>query len=597
MGNLDSYRKLRYKIPRQTTAWRIYGQGMQNFGDTAVSKDAWHRDTKYPNARHPADIPVLEPKDDEILVRSDAVGLCFSDTKIIKFGENHPRLQGRNLKSEPVIPGHEVALTVVKAGKKWEGTYRPGGKYIIQADVFYKGKAEGYGYLLPGGLAGYGILGKEVLEGDAGSYLIPVKNKDISYSAAALVEPWACVVAAYRIMRRDSIKKGGNLIFLGNGSENRWTFEALFSGGVPKSVGLLGIGNRTKKAITAALSGKPVEIYEEASGDIGAASQKRTDGNGFDDIILLGETDERVLAQAADSMCRYGIMNYMASTDAPQWTDVDAGKIHYDRISFVGDLGSDVSRPYTENLDSSMKGESVLLFGAGGPMGQMHVHLAVEKDPPPAVIVATDIADKRIEVLSDLFERRAEQRGITFRTFNPSAYSDKDQYRKAIVDTNAGRLFDYVVCLAAIPAVIEEASSYLCQSSILNIFAGVSKGTVTKLNLKEVASKSVRWIGSSGSGVEDMEYTLHQVEQGKLDTNISVAAVSGMSDVWNGIDAVRTGSFPGKIVVYPHIEDLALTSLGELRVRYPEIGELLDEKGGWTKEAEEKLLEKFLSVQ
>jgi threonine dehydrogenase-like Zn-dependent dehydrogenase len=587
MDNLDRYRMLEYSIPDRTTAWKIYGQGMENFGDIAVSEET----------RHPSEIPVREPKDDEILVRSDAVGLCFSDTKIIKFGENHPRLQGRNLKKEPVIPGHEVALTVVKAGKKWKGTYRPGEKYIIQADVFYKGRAESYGYRLPGGLSGYGILGKEVLEGDAGSYLIPIKSDEISYSAAALVEPWACVVAAYRITRRDSIKGGGNLLFIGNGYEGyRWSFETLFTGGVPKTVGMLGVGAAAKQAITTLLADNDVKLYEEEGNDIRLIAKQRTGGDGFDDIILLGETDETVIEQAADSMCMYGILNYMADTDSPQWTKIDAGKIHYDRISFVGGLGNDVSKPYRETLDYSLKGEGVLLFGAGGPMGQMHVHLAVEKDPPPSVIVATDIADERIDALHSQFKRRADQRGITFRTLNPTKYSNKEEYRDAIMEINGGSLFDYVVCLAAIPAVIEEASSYLGRGAILNIFAGVSKGTMTKLNLKEVARRSVRWIGSSGSLLEDMEYTLRQVEKGKLDTNISVAAVSGMNDVWNGIEAVRTGSFPGKIVVYPHIENLDLTSLGKLKERFPEVGALFNENGGWTKTAEEKLLEILVRI-
>jgi len=579
MDNFERYRKLDYAVPERTTAWRIYGQGMENFGD----------------AKSPTVIPVPEPKDDEILVRNDAVGLCFSDTKIIKFGENHPRLQGRNMKKKPVIPGHEVSLTVMKAGKKWKQQYKPGEKYIIQADIFYKGKSESYGYRLPGGLSGYGILGREVLEGDAGSYLIPIKSDETSYSAAALVEPWGCVVAAYRITHRDSIKHGGNLIFIGNGSdENRWDFSSLFREKLPKTVGLLGIGERTKESIKEAVSGREVEIYEEAGDDIREVVRRRTDGSGFDDIILLGETDETTLAQAADSMCMYGIMNYMAGSDTPQRTDIDAGKIHYDRISFVGGMGKDVLRPYRDNNDYSLRGEGVLLLGAGGPMGQMHVHLAIEKDPPPKVIVATDIADERIDALHDLFDKRAAQRGITFSSFNPAKYKDKREYRRAILDTNTGRLFDYVVCLAAIPAVIEEASSYAGRGAVLNIFAGVSKGTVAKLDLKDVAGKSVRWIGSSGSGVEDMKHTLRQVEQRLLDTNISVAAVSGMNDVWNGIEAVRTGSFPGKIVVYPHIENLDLISLCDLKDRYPDIGALLTENGGWTKAAEEKLLDKFL---
>jgi threonine dehydrogenase-like Zn-dependent dehydrogenase len=153
-----------------------------------------------------------------------------------------------------------------------------------------------------------------------------------------------------------------------------------------------------------------------------------------------------------------------------------------------------------------------------------------------------------------------------------------------------------VVCLAAIPAVIEQSASYLGDHAVLNIFAGVSRGTIVKLDIKDVVAKSARYIGSSGSSLEDMVYTLRRVEKNGLDTNNAVAGVSGMNDVWNGIDAVRTGSFPGKIVVYPHIRKLELTSLDELAVRYPRIGALLTESGGWTREAEQKLLDELLDI-
>lgn len=158
-------------------------------------------------------------------------------------------------------------------------------------------------------------------------------------------------------------------------------------------------------------------------------------------------------------------------------------------------------------------------------------------------------------------------------------------------------LFDYVVCLAAIPAVIEDAASYLGKSAIFNIFAGVSKGTIVNFNIKEAATNAVRYIGSSGSSLSDMEYTLRKVEYAELETNSSVAGISGMNDVWDGIDAVRTGSFPGKIIVYPHIKHMDLVSLKDLKEKYPKIGAHLSDSGKWTKEAEHALLNEMLDLE
>jgi len=577
MEKLKRYKNLDYEIPHTSLAWRIYGKRMENFGDN----------------KRPVEIQIPEPGDDEILVRSDAVGLCFSDTKIIKFGSDHPRLQGRDLQKEPVIPGHEVALTVVKVGKNRQKQYRPGERFIIQADIRYKGTKPSYGYVLPGGLSQYGIIGKQALDGDGKSYLIPLKNQNIGYSELALVEPWACVVAAYRISHRHGIKKDGNILITGSGNDTKqWVFNNLFSENLPDTVVLRDIGQQTQDAVMKALSGRNVKIKTE-KGPIEKLADTYTGGKGFDDIILLGDSSDDVVESASSCLSASGILNYMASSDKPQVVHIDAGKTHYDVTAIIGSLGTDVHAPYSENPDYTIKGGSVLMIGAGGPMGQMHVQLSIDSKKPPERIIATDIDDKRLNTLRNKFTQHARVKGVEYHVVNPKSHKDPDAYREEVLRLNNGSLFDYVVCLAAIPAVIEDAASYLGEKSVLNIFAGVSKGTIVNLNIKDTVTKAVRYIGSSGSGLDDMEITLRKLESGELDTNNSVAGISGMNYVWKGIDAVRTGSFPGKIVVYPHIRNIDLISLEELREKYPNIGSRLSKNGKWTKDAEEALLEEF----
>ncbi len=581
MSKLEKYKKLDYEIPQTSLAWRIYGKGMENFGDN----------------KRTVEITLPEPGDDEILVRSDAVGLCFSDTKIIKFGSGHPRLQGRNLKKDPVIPGHEVALTVVKSGKNRRIQYKPGDRFIIQADIRYKGTKPSYGYVLPGGLSQYGVIGKEALDGDGRSFLIPLINQNIGYSELALVEPWACVVAAYRITHRLGIKNGGTMLITGGGNDTKhWSFGTLFSENTPETIVLRDIATQTKDTVTKAVSGTSTTITVKNE-PIEKLITAYTGGKGFDDIILLGDSPDEDVESAASGLSVNGILNYMASSDNMQVVRIDAGKTHYDVTAIIGSLGNDVQAPYSENPDYTIKGGNVLMIGAGGPMGQMHVQLAMDSKTPPKRIIATDIDDKRLDTLKNKFTRHAEEKGIEYHVVNPKSFSTVDAYREEVLRLNNSRLFDYVVCLAAIPAVIEDAASYLGEKSVLNIFAGVSKGTIVNLNIKDTVTKSVRYIGSSGSGLDDMEITLRKLESGELDTNNSVAGVSGMNDVWKGIDAVRTGSFPGKIVVYPHIQNLDLISLEELREKYPKAGSLLSKNGKWTKEAEDALLEELTDLQ
>lgn len=591
MSNVKKFKKVSHTIPEKSKAWRIYGKGMENFGDN----------------RGPTEIPVPEPKDDELLVRNDAIGLCFSDTKIIKFGPDHPRIRGRDLKKNPVIPGHEVALTVVRVGKDRQRDYKVGERYIIQADVRYKGAMPSYGYVLPGGLSQYGIIGKEVLDGDDGSYLIPLYNRKLGYSELALVEPWGCVVAAYRITHRRGIADGGVMLIAGNGKDEKaWDFSALLQESKPARVVLLDVGTDTQERIQDIIhggiqrgggpKGAPTEILQERGSKVKELSSRYTDGKGFDDIIILGDAADRFVEEAGDSLCAHGILNYMVSSPKEQTVSIDAGKVHYDVIAFIGGTGTDVSAPYTENPDYTIKGGSVLMIGAGGPMGQMHIKLAMEQKKPPNLIIATDIDDQRVETLREKFETLARNKGIAFHVLNPGRFSDHAAYRKHIIELNGGRLFEYVVCLAAIPSVIEDAASYLGDRAVLNIFAGVSKGTIVKLNVKEVAAKAVRFIGSSGSSIDDMEYTLRKLEKGDLDTNSSAAGICGMNDVWRGVDAVRTGSFAGKIIVYPHIRDLDLISMKELKERFPKVGNLLSQGSEWNREAEEAFLEEMLDL-
>ena len=113
----------------------MYGAGVESIG-----KD---------NAPEAFEVP--EPGADQLLVRIDAVGLCFSDVKLINQGGAHPKLYNRDLKIEPTRLGHEATLTVVKVGEQLEGQFKPGERYAMQPDIYQNGKSTAYGYTVPGG--------------------------------------------------------------------------------------------------------------------------------------------------------------------------------------------------------------------------------------------------------------------------------------------------------------------------------------------------------------------------------------------------------------------------------------------------------------
>ncbi len=91
-------------------------------------------------------------------MRVDAVGMCFSDVKLIKQGGEHPKLYHRDLKTNPTRLGHEATLTVMKVGKNLQGQYHVGQRLALQPDIYDRdGRSTAYGYTIPGGLIQYHV--------------------------------------------------------------------------------------------------------------------------------------------------------------------------------------------------------------------------------------------------------------------------------------------------------------------------------------------------------------------------------------------------------------------------------------------------------
>jgi threonine dehydrogenase-like Zn-dependent dehydrogenase len=154
--------------------------------------------------------------------------------------------------------------------------------------------------------------------------------------------------------------------------------------------------------------------------------------------------------------------------------------------------------------------------------------------------------------------------------------------------------FDDVVVLAPIPAVIADAATHVATNGVMNVFAGVVRGTETLLDLSDVYLKHVRTIGHSGSIMTDMRLTLDKVLSSELLTNRSVAAVGSLSAAYPGLQALKDATYPGKVVIYPNIKELPLTSLPGLKEKLPTVYAKLANGREWTNEAEAEFLRVML---
>jgi threonine dehydrogenase-like Zn-dependent dehydrogenase len=266
--------------------------------------------------------------------------------------------------------------------------------------------------------------------------------------------------------------------------------------------------------------------------------------------------------------------------------------VHYNRWVYVGGPGPDIARVYNDvPVRSSLKpGGRAWFVGAGGPMGRMHVQRAIQLAEGPSTIVCTDISDLRLEDLCVSFEAEAAAKGIEWLCLNPM---NEETYAAGMAPFKECG-FDDIIVLAPVPAVISDAATYLGPKGVMNVFAGVARGTMADLDLSDAFMKDARVIGHSASSIDDLRLMLSQAESGDLSPNRSVAAVGSLGAARDGLQSVQDTTFPGKVVIFPQIKDMPLTPLPELKEVLPSVYAKLKDGREWTVEAEEEFLRLML---
>lgn len=545
--------------------WPLYGEGFDNLG-----RD--HQPVRW-------DVP--KPGADELLVRIDAIGLCFSDVKLVRAGQQHPRVVSKDLKADPVIPGHEAVMTVVAAGTKVKSKFKPGDRFIIQADIYVKGVNLAYGYAINGGMAQYSLIDQRVLSGDEGCYLLPLSDK-VPVAVAALIEPWTCVIASYMIEHRSAPQAGGRmLVAMEPGHTTPYTFGTDAQRLAPATIDCLDVNAATAAALRRAFPSAALNPLRELPC-----------GMAYDDIVLCG-VQTRALGE---TLCRSGAGNALISlvgdSAGERWS-FDVGSIHYKGWFYQGTPGSDIAAAYGRNVRSTLrKGGACWLPGGAGAMGQMHTQLAVENPDGPGRILVTDLDSTRIRKMLALLEPAIQRRRIEFKALNPKDFPSETAFMEA-VHAFAPAGFDDIVMLVPVPGVITGAMPALGKDGLMNIFAGIPAGKEALLDVGAIVRGGARYIGSSGSRTHHLRHTLEMVESGRLNPATALAAVGGMRALWDGLNAVAEARFPGKTVIFPQCENLPLTAIEKLDTVLPGATATLGGEGLYTLATEKALLARF----
>jgi D-arabinose 1-dehydrogenase-like Zn-dependent alcohol dehydrogenase len=327
--------------------------------------------------------PVPKPGPYQILVEMEAVGICFSDTKLLHAFTSHPRksevLSGLppEVLAEipsyapgtlPTVPGHEPVGHIVAVGDKVR-RHKLGERCLIQTDYRHlptKAANAAFGYNFEGGLQEYVLLDERMIiePGTDERFLIPV-GEEPSASAVALVEPWACVEASYVYRERQEPLSGGRLLVVADAGHAVEGIGTLLERARPAHMTALLADATQRKAVETA--GFPVAIATDIA-DLPS--------QGFDDIVYFGAGPASV-ERLQDCLAFRGLINVVtggARIGRATWRSTSAACT---TTSFAGrvPLAHRLPRP-TRRIpaDGEVRdGDRMAVIGAAGPMGLMHV--------------------------------------------------------------------------------------------------------------------------------------------------------------------------------------------------------------------------------
>lgn len=524
-------------------------------------------------------LPVPEVGPTQLLLEVEACGICFSDTKLMHAFDKHPRksevlggidldelasIPGYRPGTQPIVPGHEPVARIVAIGHAVT-RHAVGERVLVQTDYRHLPTAASngaFGYNFDGALEPYVVVDERIVVDPSGErFLIPV-GEGPSGSAVALIEPWACVEAAYAWGERQTLLPGGRLLVVVAGGREVSGLAEEVAAAAPAVVTVVG-------AADAAQVGASFATADAIEG-LGTHS--------FDDIVYFG-SDAATIAALGSLLAPGGLVNLVLGgtrIDGP--VAVDVGRLHYDLIRYVGTIGADAAASYARipAQRELRTGEKVAIIGAAGPMGLMHTVRTAISGVAGISMDAVDVDDARLAHLADVVAPVAAEHGVPTRFLNSRTEP-----------LAAG--YTYVAVMVPAPALIAQAVEMAGEGAIVNAFAGFAVGTLADLDLNAVAERGVYLVGTSGSRIEDMKAVLAKLESGALDTNVSLWAVTGIAGVPAAIASVQDRTSGGKIMVYPQLTDLGLVRLDELADRLPAVAAAMVD-GRWTRQAEEALL-------
>ena len=300
------------------------------------------------------DLPKI--KEDEILASVVSDSICMSTWKLANQGADHKKAPD-DLATNPIIVGHEFCGEILEVGSKWKDKYKPGQRYVVQANLQLPDRPDcpGYSYAYTGGDATYIIISKDVMEQGC---LIPYRGD--TFFEGALIEPLSCVIGAfeanYHLMEgsyrhKMGIKESGNLLIMGGtGPMGLLAIDYALHGPIkPSHIVVTDMDQnkleRTKK-LYPSQNGITVSYVNVKDTKDQISTLQDIVGSGYDDIFVMVPFAP-LIKDASSLLNPDGCLNFFAGPQNKDFSaEINFYDIHYTFTHYVGTSGGNIEDMY-----------------------------------------------------------------------------------------------------------------------------------------------------------------------------------------------------------------------------------------------------------
>lgn len=294
------------------------------------------------------DLPIPEPKDDEVLLRITVAGICTNDVRDYKGSKyTYPR-----------VGGHEYAGVIEKLGSGVDAeTFHIGQKvvnYIIdECGVCYNCKhahenicdaaEKGKTFYNEGGISGYFGFAEYIAVKARHLHMVP---NDTSDELAAFTEPLACVINS---INKTGIRMGDDVVIIGGGVMGLLHVLCAKRQGAKVIVSETSADRRSfalelgADAVIDPMEGDPVEKVKQLTNGRGA------------NVVYNTTAIPAVAGQAIDMCAKSGLVNMFSSIHPNEPILVDAGRLHSQEIVVTGTQNGTIET-FAQAIDCISKG-------------------------------------------------------------------------------------------------------------------------------------------------------------------------------------------------------------------------------------------------